>query len=87
MDRDAKDMSGAKADTDPNIWRLPIPAPERARMERTRVAAGHLMLVGTRRERVVDLIWLWLDHLTSDVEVLMWEGGRKIREGTDDAQT
>lgn len=58
---ESKDMPGAKADTDASImWRLPIPAPETARIERTRAAAGYLMLVGTRREgvRVVDLIWL-----------------------------
>ena len=63
---ESKDMPGAKADTDASMWRLPIPAPETARMERTRAAAGYLMLVGTRREGVVDLIWLAWQQRGSD---------------------
>ena len=84
---ESKDMPGAKADTDATMWRLPIPAPETARMERTRAAAGYLMLVGTgtRREGVVDLIG-WRG---SNVEVMTCMHdcrSRKIRQPVD-AQT
>lgn len=63
-------MSGAKADTEA-VWRFPIPAPERARTERTRAVVGYLMLVGAGRRRASSSSGFgWTTStLGSDVEV------------------